>query len=250
VLFRSPVVETTPENAELIKYASNTFLATKISFINLIARICEAYPGADVDEVAAGMGMDPRIGARYLQAGPGFGGACFPKDTRALAAHAEQLGMDASLLRSVLAINDTQPDWILSTLERKLGRIKGREVAVLGAAFKDASDDVRESRAIALAKSLFKKGAAVRIADPMALEGAKRELGDSATYFGAARDCIAGADAAVVMTAWADFKKLKPEDFVKLMRTPVLIDARRIYDPLKYQLRTLDYTALGRGRSR
>ncbi len=244
------IVETTPENAELIKYASNTFLATKISFINFIARICESLSGADVGVVAEAMGLDPRIGRRFLQAGPGFGGSCLPKDSRALSAYVEQLGMDASLLRSVLAINDTQPERILSAVERTLGTIKGKEIAVLGVAFKEESDDVRESRAIVLAKKLLKNGARVRISDPMAMDGAKRELGESVRYYKSARDCIRGADAAVVMTAWDEFKKLRPGDFVKQMRTPILFDARRLYDANEYRLGGLEFIAVGRGSSR
>jgi UDPglucose 6-dehydrogenase len=245
-----PIVETTPENAELIKYASNTFLATKISFINFIARICETLPGADVGDVAFGMGLDPRIGSKYLQAGPGFGGACFPKDTKALNAFVEQRGVGSSLLRSVLEINDTQPDWIVSALERALGGIRGKEIALLGVAFKEESDDVRESRAIVLANKLLSGGAHVRITDPKATAGAQRELGRSAKYYETARGCIDGADAAVVMTAWNEFKKLKPRDFVTLMRTPVLFDARRLYDADKYRLAGLNYKAIGLGEPR
>jgi UDPglucose 6-dehydrogenase len=241
------VVETTPENAELIKYASNTFLATKISFINFIGRLCAAIPGADVNEVASGMGLDPRIAPKFLQAGPGFGGACFPKDSRALIAFAQQLGVDDSILRSVVAINDTQPDGIVSALERVLGTTHRKEIAVLGAAFKEQSDDVRESRSIVLAKSLLGKGASVRICDPEALEGARREIGPDAKYYSEARECIRGADAAVVMTAWGEFKRLKPRDFIVLMRTPVLFDARRLYDPDEYRLGSLKYLAVGLG---
>jgi UDPglucose 6-dehydrogenase len=241
------IVETTPENAELIKYASNTFLATKISFINFIARICETVPGADVGDVAFGMGLDPRIGSKYLQAGPGFGGACFPKDSQALSVFVAQRGLDNSLLHSILEINDTQPDWIVSSVERMLGSIKGKNIAILGVAFKEESDDVRESRAIVLAKRLLGKGAQVRITDPKAIEGARKELGTSAKYYDDPRDCISGADAAIVMTAWEKFKKLKPEDFVKLMRTPVLFDARRIYDADEYRVGALKLMAIGRG---
>lgn len=242
-----PIVETSPENAELIKYASNTFLATRISFVNFIARICETLPGADVNEVVRGMSLDPRIGRKYLQAGPGFGGACFPKDLRALDAFALQRGLDASILGSVQQINDTQPDWIFHEVERAVGGVERKEVAILGVAFKEESDDVRESRAIVLAKKLISKGASVRIADPKAIEGAKRELGKAAKYYDAARDCIAGADAAVVMTAWSEFKRLKPKDFATLMRTPVLFDARRLYDANEYRLEGLKFRALGRG---
>jgi UDPglucose 6-dehydrogenase len=245
-----PMVETTPENAELIKYSSNTFLATKISFINFIARICETLPGADVRDVAFGMGLDPRIGGKYLQSGPGFGGACLPKDSRALIAFAAQRGLDSSLLHHVMEINDTQPDRIVSAVERALGRIKGTSIAILGAAFKEESDDVRESRAIVLAKRLLNKGAHVRITDPKALDGARRELGGGASYYDDPRDCIDGADAAIVMTAWEEFKKLKRGDFLKRMRTPVLFDARRLYDPKEYGVGGLNLMAIGRGDSR
>jgi len=242
-----PMVETTPENAELIKYASNTFLATKISFINFIARICETLPGADVQEIAFGMGLDPRIGGRHLQAGPGFGGACLPKDSMALTAFAVQRGLDGALMRSVLEINDTQPDWIASAVERALGTIKDKQIAILGVAFKEESDDVRESRAVVLAKRLLLKGAQVRITDPEAMDGARRVLGGSAKYYESAKGCIDGADAAIVMTAWDEFKKLEPEDFVRLMRTPVLFDARRVYDPREYRVRPLKFMAIGFG---
>jgi UDPglucose 6-dehydrogenase len=242
-----PIVETTPENAELIKYASNTFLATKISFINFIARICESLPGADVGDVAFGMGLDPRIGKGYLQAGPGFGGACFPKDSRALSAFASNLGIDNSLLSSMMEINDTQPDWIISAVEKALEKVKGKDIAILGVAFKEGSDDVRESRAIVLAKKLIRKGAHVRITDPQAMDGARRELGGSARYYEDSLDCIDGADAAIVMTAWDEFKRLKPGDFAASMRTPVLFDARRLYDAGEYRVGALKFMAIGRG---
>lgn len=242
-----PIVMTSAENAEMIKYASNTFLATKISFINFIARVCETLPGADVEEVALGMGLDPRIGGKYLQAGPGFGGACLPKDSRALSAFVLRQGLSSSLMRSVLEINDTQPGWISSEVGRALGGVRGREVALLGVAFKKDSDDVRESRAILLARTLLDKGARVRITDPKAIEGAKRELGSRVSYFEDARDCIDGADAAIVMTAWNDFKKLRAGDFLKLMRNPFVFDAGRLYDPDDFRLPGLSFQAIGRG---
>ena len=244
-----PMVVTTPENAELIKYASNTFLATKISFINFIARICETLPGADVQEIAFGMGLDPRIGERFLQAGPGFGGACFPKDSRALSAFVWQRGIDNTLLRAVLEINDTQPDWIVSAVERALGRIEEKNIAILGVAFKEESDDVRESRAIVLARKLLNKRAILRITDPQALEGARKELGGDAKYFATAKDCIEGADAAIVMTAWKDFGILKARDFVALMRTPFVIDARRIYPVEEFRLGGVNLRAIGLGEA-
>lgn len=242
-----PIVLTSPENAELIKYACNTFLATKVSFINLVARICETLPGGDVNEVAFAMGLDPRIGSRYLQAGPGFGGACFPKDSKAMSAFVAQRGIDSSLLRSTLEINDTQPDWILSRLEKVLGGFKGRDVAILGVAFKEDSDDVRESRAIELAKKLLVKGAQVRVTDPEAIDAARKELGEDVRYFGNSRDCLDGTDAAVVMTAWRDFESLKPADFLRLMRSPVVFDARRLYDADLFGAGALKFMAIGLG---
>lgn len=243
-----PMVMTTPENAELIKYASNTFLATKISFINFVARICETLPGTDVNQVAYAMGLDPRIGNKYLQAGPGFGGSCFPKDSQALSAFAAQRGVDDSILRSVMGINDTQPDWILSRLEGALGGIDGKNIAILGVAFKEDSDDVRESRSIVLAKRLLVKGARVRMTDPKAISGARKELGGRGEYFEDPRDCIRDSDAAVVMTAWGEFRSLQPADFIKLMRTPVLFDARRIYDAEKYGNGVPKFMAVGLGK--
>src|SRR5881227_1771605 len=163
-----PVVETSPETAELIKYSSNAFLATKISFINLIARMCEKIPGSDVNDVARGMGLDPRIGSLFLQAGPGFGGSCFPKDVQALVDYAKRLGVDPSILESTLKVNETQPDNVVSQAEKMLNRVDGKKIAVLGLAFNPNADDIRESRAIPVIRKLVSKGAMV---------GAKRELG-------------------------------------------------------------------------
>lgn len=240
-----PVVATTPEGAELIKYGSNSFLATKVSFINLLARVCERFPGTDVADVARGMGLDPRIGKLFLQAGPGFGGSCFPKDVRAFSRFLSQAGEDPALLESVLGLNDSQPSHIPALLGNG-GSVSGKEIAVLGLAFKADTDDVRESRSIPLVKALLEKGAKVRVYDPAAIPKSRGELGASVTYCASAKECITGADLAITMTAWREFKALKPADYSRLMRSPVLIDARRIYDPKRYS-KQVAYHAVGLG---
>jgi UDPglucose 6-dehydrogenase len=241
-----PVVETAPETAEMIKYASNAFLATKISFINLIARLCEKIPGSDVNDVARGMGLDPRIGSLFLQAGPGFGGSCFPKDVQALVRYANNMGLDASLLESTLAINETQPDHVAAQAEKMLGGVKGKNIAVLGLAFNPDTDDVRESRAIPLIRKLVDKGARVGAYDPMAMEGARRELGPIINFSTSAQECVKGADLVIIMTAWNEFKGLNSRDFSKLMgKEPRVLDARRIYDPAKFSNAVFAGTGLG-----
>ncbi len=240
-----PVLATTPEGAELIKYGSNSFLATKITFVNLLARACELFPGTDVNDVARGMGLDPRIGAQFLQAGPGFGGSCLPKDVRAFIKSLRDMGVDGSMLESVLQINEVQPEHVVALAEARSGTLLGKEVAVLGLAFKAETDDLRESRSIALLERLSQRGASIRAYDPVAMEKAKTEL-DYVVYSSSAKDCIKGADLAIVMTGCRQFKSLKPSDFVRLMRSPVLIDARRIYDPRAYS-RGINYVGVGLG---
>ncbi|OLC43610.1 MAG: hypothetical protein AUH74_01925 [Nitrospirae bacterium 13_1_40CM_4_62_6] len=235
-----PVVETSADTAELIKYSSNAFLATKISFINLIARIY-------VSDVARGMGLDPRIGPLFLQAGPGFGGSCFPKDVKALVEYAKRLGVEPSILESALEVNETQPDNVVSQAEKMLGRVQGKRIAVLGLAFNPNTDDVRESRAIPLIRKLVDKGAVVGAYDPMAMEGAKRELGPIISYSPNAKACVKGTDLVIIMTAWREFQDLDSDELTTLMggRARVL-DARRIFDPARFS--KAEFTATGLGR--
>jgi len=241
-----PVVDTSPETAEMIKYASNAFLATKISFINLMARLCERIPGSDVNDVAKGMGYDPRIGSLFLQAGPGFGGSCFPKDVQALVQYAKTKGVDPSLLESTLAINETQPGIVAAKAEEMLGGLKGRNIAVLGLAFNPDTDDVRESRAIPLIRKLVEKGASVGAYDPMAMEGAKKELGSAITYCSNVRECIKGSELVIIMTAWPEFKELDSGEMARLMGgRPRVLDARRIYKPETFV--NADFAATGLG---
>ena len=241
-----PVVETSPETAELIKYSSNAFLATKISFINLIARMCEKIPGSDVNDVARGMGLDPRIGSLFLQAGPGFGGSCFPKDVQALVDYAKRLGVDPSILESTLEVNETQPDNVVSQAEKMLNRVDGKKIAVLGLAFNPNTDDIRESRAIPVIRKLVSKGAMVGAYDPMAMDGAKRELGPIITYSTNAKACVKGTDLVIIMTAWPEFMDLSNDELTILMGGRVrILDARRIYDPAGFP--NAEFTAIGLG---
>ena len=228
-----PIVETNPDTAELVKYASNSFLATKISFINLIARICEKLPASDVDVVAQSMGLDPRIGGLFLEAGPGYGGSCFPKDMKALIAYADSLGLDTSLLRAVDEINETQPEHLISLAEKNFGDL-GTTVAVLGTSFKSGTDDIRESRAVKLIRTLDSRGMKVRAYDPRALETTKRALGFRVTYCSSALECITGSDLVFIMNAEPEFRRLKAKDFSRLMRRPAVFDTRRITDPTEF----------------
>jgi UDPglucose 6-dehydrogenase len=240
------VVVTTPEGAELIKYGSNSFLAAKISFINLLSRVCELFPGTDVTDVSRGLGLDPRIGPLFLRAGPGFGGSCLPKDVRAFARFLKGLGLDPSILEGIVGINEGQPQHIVALAEKSVGPLSEKEVAVLGLAFKANTGDVRESRSIPVIKGLLEKRAKIRVYDPVAMAGAKAYLDSRVDYSTSAIQCITGADLVIVMTEWKQFKSLKPADFVKVMRSPVILDTRRIYDPKTYS-RKVRYVAVGRG---
>jgi UDPglucose 6-dehydrogenase len=237
---------TSPEGAELVKYGSNAMLATRVSFINLIAGFCELYPGADVVDVARGLGLDHRIGPQFLQAGPGFGGSCFPKDVRAFSRSMRESGLDPSFLEDILEINEAQPQHVVEIAEKALRTLKGKEVAVLGLAFKADTDDIRESRSIPLIERLLEKEAKVRAYDPVAMPAAKATLDPRVIYPSSVRDCIRGTDVAIVMTAWRQFKALKPSDYLRLMKKPVIVDARRIYDPAIYGQK-LEYLAVGLG---
>ncbi len=245
---RTPeIVETTPEGAELIKYGSNSYLATKLSLINLIANLSETFPGTDVNDVALGMGLDPRIGRQFLQAGPGFGGSCFSKDLMAFSAYLRSMALDPTILEGVLRVNDFQPSHVLAMAEAAAGSLGGKKVAVLGLAFKAETSDTRDSRSIPLIRGLLDRGAGVQAYDPAAV--LPESLRGAVTQSKTARECISGADLAITMTAWKEFQNLKPREFARLMKTPVLIDARRIYDPEAYS-KGLRYLAIGLGGTR
>ncbi len=221
---RAPIVITDLRTAEMIKYASNAFLATKISFINEIADICESL-GADVKEVAAGMGFDPRIGKYFLEAGLGYGGSCFPKDVKALAFMAEEMGHEPRILNSVMTVNAIRRDMIVNRLKKITGDLKGKTIGLLGLAFKWNTDDMRDAPSVDIAESLLRAGAKVRAFDPVAMAVAK-ELLPKVEMARDAYDLADGADALIVVTEWNEFKNLDLEKIHNSMRQPVVLDGR------------------------
>jgi UDPglucose 6-dehydrogenase len=241
-----PIIRTTLSTAELIKYASNALLATKISFINTIANLCEKIPGADVKTVAQAMGLDKRIGPLFLNAGLGYGGSCFPKDVKALIAQAKNLGYHLTLLEEVENINKTQPLKAIQFCKELLGNLKGKHIAILGLAFKPDTDDMREARAIPIINQLIKEGAKVTAYDPVAIPTAKIIFKNKIQYANSTIECLKNADCCILVTEWDEFKKLTPEDFIKTMKQPILIDGRRIYNPEEFS-KKLKFAAIGLG---
>jgi len=242
---RAPIIVTDLRTAEMIKYASNAFLASRISFINEIASICERL-GADVKEVAAGMGYDKRIGPAFLDAGLGFGGSCFPKDVRALAHMAAIHGCHPQLLRAVLEINADQRRMVVQKLRELLGGLDERTIGILGLAFKPNTDDMREAPALELIHLLQHEGARVKAYDPVAMDNARRVLPEI-TYCADPYQVAEGADALVVATEWNEFKHLDLERVHKAMRRPVVVDGRNIYDPEAMIALGFTYRGVGRG---
>jgi UDPglucose 6-dehydrogenase len=243
---RSPILITNLRTAEMIKYASNAFLATKISFINEIANICEEL-GADVQEVAAGMGMDKRIGHSFLNAGIGYGGSCFPKDVKALAYMANVQGRHPQLLHAVMDINDFQRKTVVLKTRDLLGDdLTGRTVGLLGLAFKPSTDDMRESPSIDIARMLQEVGAVVRGYDPVAMEWAGRVIPDIQLAKDA-YELVTDCDAVIVCTEWNEFKQLDLRRVKSLMKQPVIVDGRNIYDPAILQEMGFTYLGVGRG---
>jgi UDPglucose 6-dehydrogenase len=240
----APIVRTDVSSAEMIKLASNAYLATKISFINEIANVCEEV-GADVTEVARGMGLDPRIGPRFLNAGLGFGGSCFPKDTQALKMLAGNIGYHFQLLSSVIEVNELQKRRVMSKLSKHLDSLVGKRVALLGLAFKPDTDDMREASSLVLAARLEGEGAAVTAYDPVAEEGA-RELLPRVDMATSALDALDGADAAVLVTEWPEFAELDWNQAAKRMKTPLLVDGRNFLDADAVRGAGMTYEAIGR----
>jgi UDPglucose 6-dehydrogenase len=244
-----PIIRTSLSTAELIKYASNSMLATKISFINTMANLCEKIPGADVKVVATAMGLDKRIGPLFLNAGLGYGGSCFPKDVKALIACSKSLGYRLKLLEEVENVNKARPLKAVEFCKELLGScLKGRRIAVLGLAFKADTDDMREARAIPIVNQLIEEGASVTAYDPVAMPTAKTIFKNKIQYAASMIDCLKNADCCILVTEWDEFKKLKPEDFIKNMKQPVLIDGRRIYNPEEFTQK-MRFIAIGFGRN-
>jgi UDPglucose 6-dehydrogenase len=242
-----PIIRTSLATAELIKYASNSFLATKISFINSIANICEKIPGADVKTVAKGMGLDKRIGPLFLDAGLGYGGSCFPKDVKALVAHSKAIGYSPILLETAEKVNAAQPLRAVEFCNQALGNLKGKTIAILGLAFKPDTDDMREARVIPIVNQLTEAGAKVTAYDPVAIPVAKTIFKNKIKYAHSALECLKNADCCIIVTEWDEFKTLKPEDFIANMKQPILIDGRRIYDPAIF-CQKMKFIAIGLGQ--
>jgi UDPglucose 6-dehydrogenase len=243
-LRETPFVITDVASAELIKYASNGFLAVKISFINEIAQLCELM-GANVQDVATGMGLDPRIGPRFLRAGPGFGGSCFPKDTAAAADVARNLGITFELIEAVGRANARTKARMIEKIRGAAGPLAGKIAAVLGLSFKPETDDIRESPALYVVADLLKAGAAVRAFDPAAMENTKA-LFPQLHYAKDAYDCAAGADFVVLLTEWNEFRALDLETLAQAVRSKTMIDLRNVYDPRELRAAGWSYTGVGR----
>jgi UDPglucose 6-dehydrogenase len=240
------VILTSPEAAELVKYASNAFLATKVSFINTIANIAQQIPGVDVGTIAEAIGLDPRIGGLFLKAGPGYGGSCFHKDLQALINYSQNKGYDPILFRATEETNEEQAGTVVDMAEKLLGSVSDKKIAVLGLSFKKDTDDIREAASMRVISQLMKKGARVVAYDPLAIPNARKQLQVQIDYAEDPHSALKGADCVMIMTEWDQFRKLRAKDFEAYMKTPNIIDARRIFSPEEFS--HLNYVAIGLGR--
>jgi len=243
-LLETPFVITSLETAEMIKYAANSFLATKVTFINEIANLCEMV-GADVHHVARAMGLDGRIGKKFLHPGPGFGGSCFPKDTRALSKIARERGYVFKILDSVIEVNEEQKQRMVMKIKEKVGDLRGKTIGILGLSFKPNTDDIRESSSIAIIQGLLAMGAKVKAFDPAAMEEAKAVL-PQLEYGMDAYDVAKGADALVLVTEWNQFRRLDLQRIKSLLKKPIFIDLRNVYDPDRMRRLGFNYCGVGR----
>ncbi|MFH1597583.1 MAG: UDP-glucose/GDP-mannose dehydrogenase family protein [Patescibacteria group bacterium] len=241
---KAPIFVTNRSSSELIKYASNCFLANKISLINEIANVCE-YTEADVEEVAHGVGLDKRIGPHFLKAGIGYGGSCFPKDVHALNQYAGAKGYDFKLLKAVIKVNQQQRDNFVKKIEKRLGNLKDKRIAVLGLAFKGNTDDIRESAAIEIIKALTKKGAKIQTYDPEAINRAKEVLDGQVRYFRNPYSAIRNCDLLAITTEWPEFKKLSWRKIKTLLKNPIILDGKNMLDGVKLRKMGFDYQGVG-----
>jgi UDPglucose 6-dehydrogenase len=245
-LIEAPIHVTNLESAELVKYASNAFLATKISFINEIANLCEQV-GADVHAVAKGMGLDGRIGRKFLHAGPGYGGSCFPKDTTALIRIAQEHGASCRIVEATVEVNAAQKARMVKKIREALGGSEaGKTIAVLGLTFKPETDDMRDSPSLAIIPNLVDKGAVINAHDPQGVSEAKKLLPGSVNYFEDIYQTVEGADALVLMTEWNEYRGLDFEKVRQLMKGNVVVDLRNVYEPDQMQAYGFVYTCIGR----
>lgn len=243
-LIETPIVITSLEAAELIKYAANAFLATKITFINEIANLCDAI-GCDVHDVAKGMGMDNRIGRKFLHPGPGYGGSCFPKDTRAFTKVGDKYNVETSVVDAVIKANDFQRQAMIPKIEKLVGDLNGKQIGVLGLSFKPETDDMRESPATDIIKEMQSRGAKIKAFDPVAMEEAKHALPDI-EYAKDEYDAIKDADAMVIVTEWNQFRALDMTKVKQLLKSPKIADLRNIYEPHDMREAGFEYVGVGR----
>jgi UDPglucose 6-dehydrogenase len=245
-LIEAPIVFTAIETAELTKYAANAFLAMKVTFINEMADLCEKV-GADVHDVARGIGLDGRIGRKFLHPGPGYGGSCFPKDTLALVRTAQDYGAPSRLVEATVAVNDARKSAMaMRVITACGGSVRGKTIAVLGLTFKPETDDMRDAPSIPIIARLAGDGATIRAFDPEGMDQARTVLPESVEYCRDAPDAAAGADALVVITEWNEFRALSPVKLREAMRGRVLVDLRNIYDPIAMRQAGFDYHGVGR----
>lgn len=239
------ILHTSTSTAELIKYANNAFLATKISFINFIGSLCQGIPGSDVNTVARAIGKDPRIGPLFLQAGPGFGGSCLTKDLAGMIRFSQEVGKNPDLLEAVKRVNDCQAVTILEMMEERGVLAGGSTIAILGLAFKSGTDDVRGAVSVRVVERLLECGLKIKVHDPMALRNFQHIFGAKISYSVSIDECLKGSDCCVILTDWDAYKTLKPGDFLGRMRTSNIIDARRVLDAKEFQ--GVSFTAMGLG---
>ncbi|MEX2353217.1 MAG: UDP-glucose/GDP-mannose dehydrogenase family protein, partial [Gammaproteobacteria bacterium] len=245
-LIETPIIATDLESAELIKYASNAFLATKISFINEMSVLCEAV-GADVHAIAKGMGLDGRIGRKFLHAGPGYGGSCFPKDSKALVRIAQENGASSRIMESVIEVNEAQKARMISKIKNALGgNVSGKVIAVLGLTFKPGTDDMRDAPALSILPKLLDGGAVIRANDPQGMAEAANLLPANIEYIEDLYDVFTDADAVVLLTEWNEYRGLDLKRIRKAMRSNKFIDLRNVYEPARMQAEGFDYFCVGR----
>lgn len=243
--FQIPIFQTTIKSAELIKYAANAFLATKISFINEISNICDSV-NANIDDVAYGMGLDTRIGSQFLKAGIGYGGSCFPKDTHALVQIAGNADHEFKLLKSVIQVNNKQRSLLLRKAKKKFGNLAGKTVAILGLAFKPNTDDMREAASIVIAQELISMGVVIKAYDPVAINNAKQFLPPEVEYMSSIDETIQDADVAFIITEWDEIKKYPLSNYIRLMKEANIFDGRNCYDLNEVKKFELYYSSIGR----
>ena len=241
---KTPIIITNHQTAEMIKYANNSFLATKISFINQLSNICQKIPGANIDDIAKTIGLDPRIGKLFLNAGPGYGGSCLPKDMKALIKFAKITGVKPTLLNAVEDVNTKQLEEVISIAKKKLGVLESKKITILGTSFKPNTDDIRDSIAIELIKKFLKRKVKVTVHDPRAIDNTKNEFKKKINYAKSISDAILGSQCVIIMTQWKQYEKLTNNDF-KQMKKKLIIDCRRM---LAEKQLDADYYAIGLGK--